>query len=98
MKLFNLIKPKHQDLHRCRYKIIGFGNLNNMYFPSIKTVPNEVINVDLMCQKCGKVITIYIPKTDKIVDRVIHSASNNKYFVINKKYVYYAHRIDFTKL
>ena len=95
MKFINSIKNK---LHRCRYKIIGFGNSGNMYFPSIQASPNKSINVDLICNNCGKVITVYVPNNDKMVTRVIHTASNNKYFNINKKYIYYAHEIKFDKL
>lgn len=80
MKILSKLK---ENLHRCRYKVIGTSS--NTYS----------ISADLVCNKCEKVITVNVSKEKE--DDVYDIASKHKYFNIPKKYIIDAREFRFDR-
>ena len=64
--------------HRCRYKIIGTAFMGE----------SHMVMCDLLCPKCGKVSTVYVP--DSYRAKILKLAEKGKYFNLPSK-------VDFTE-
>lgn len=62
--------------HRCRYKIIGTAFMSE----------SHMIMCDLICPKCGKIGTVYVP--DLYKEKIWRSIHKGKYFRLPSEDVY----------